>query len=218
MQKGIIFFTFLISVCLLSGCAALQYFDGSSDEQVKKFTMSKEELQKEVESLQSGNESLREALDRKQAQLNTYDAKEKANLKAISDGQARIESLEKEKNTLFEENKKLKSAAVVKEEALAEKQVREQAQAAAAKELRIKVLTGTGELSAARKLSKKLTDLGYKVERMDRAPTTNFSSDTVFFAKDKEKEAKELAGRLGKETVVKPMTWSSIFDIIVVAE
>ena len=218
MQKGVMFFIFLISVCLLSGCAVLRYFDGSPDEQIRIFTMSKGELQKEVESLQAGNESLLKVLDRRQAQLETYDAKDKANLKAISDGQARIENLEKETNTLFEENERLKSAALVKEEVVVEKQVREQPQAPAAKELRIKVLTGTGKLSAARKLSKKLADLGYKVERMDRAPKTGFNKDTVFFAKDKEKEAKELAGRLGKDTIVKPLTWSSIFDVIVVAK
>jgi hypothetical protein len=150
--------------------------------------------------------------------MDRLESKDKDNIKAISDGQARIGSLEKEKNALLEENKKLTAAAASKEAVLVEKQAREKAQASAAKELRIKVLTGTGELSAARALAKKLKGLGYNVERVDRAPTTHFKSDTVFFAKDLEREAKELAGRLGEGTAVKPMTWSSRFNIIVVAK
>jgi vacuolar-type H+-ATPase subunit I/STV1 len=218
MQKGVLFFIFLISVCLLSGCAALRYFDGSSDEQIRGFNMSKGELREEVESLQSDNKILLDVLDRKQARLDEYEEKDKANIQAISEGQALIESLEKEKNTLLEENERLKSAALVKEETPVEKQVDKPAPTAAVKKLRIKVLAGSGELSAARKLSKKLTQLGYKVERMDVAPKAKFKSDTVFFARDRQKEARELAGRLGGGTVIKPLTWSSIFDVIIVAK
>ena len=216
MKRGTILC--LISVCLLSGCGVFRYFDGSSDEEIKKFSMSKNELQREVENLQSGNEALRKVVGQQQSRIEKFEEKDKANLKAVSEGQIRTESLEKEKNDLLEENKTLKAAAAIKEVTLVEQQTREKAPAAAAKELRIKVLAGSGGLSAARKMSKTLKDLGYKVERLDRASTTHFRSDTVYYAKDSEKEAKELAGRLGKETVVKPLTWPSIFDIIVVTK
>jgi hypothetical protein len=213
MKRGAILC--LILVCLISGCGVFRYFDGSSDEEVKKFSISKKELQKEVEHLQSGNEALRTVVLQQQSRIEKFEEKDKTHLMAVSEGQTRIESLEKEKNDLLEENKELKAAAV-KEVPLVEEQTQEKAKAAAAKELRIKVLAGSGGLPAARTMSKKLQDLGYKVERLDRAATTHFKSDTVYHAKDSEKEAKELAGRLGKETVVKPLTWSSIFDIIVV--
>jgi hypothetical protein len=249
MKRGAILC--LISVFLLSGCGVFRYFDGSSDREVKKFSMSKEELQREVENLQTGNESLRKVVGQQQSRIEKFEEKDKANLKTVSERQIRIESLEKEKNDLLEENMQLKAAAAIKEVTLVEQPIREKATAAIkevtlvehptrekapaaikevtlvehptrgkapavpAKELRIKVLAGSGGLSAARKMSQTLKDLGYKVERLDRASTTHFRNDTVYHAKDSEKEAKELAGRLGKETVVKPLTWPSVFDIIV---
>ncbi|MCX5837419.1 MAG: LytR C-terminal domain-containing protein [Deltaproteobacteria bacterium] len=214
MKRGAILC--LILVCLLSGCGVFRYFDGSSDEEVKKFSISKKELQKEVEHLQSGNEALQKVVLQQQSRIEKFEEKDKTQLMAVSERQTRIESLEKEKNDLLEENKELKAAVAIKEVALVEERTQEKTQTAAAKELRIKVLAGSGGLPAARTMSKKLQDLGYKVERLDRASTTHIKSDTVYHAKDSEKEAKEMAGRLGKETVVKPMTWSSIFDIIVV--
>jgi len=208
----------LISVCLLSGCGALRYFDGSSDAEIKKFSMSKKELQKEVENLQSGHEALRKVVSQQQSRIETFEEKDRANLKAISEEQTRIESLEKEKNDILEENRQLKAAAAEKEVVRVEQLTQEKTQAAAVKELRIKVLAGNGGLPAARKMSKKLQDLGYKVERLDRASATHYKSDTVFYAKDSEKGARELADRLGSETVVKPLTWPSMFDIIAVTK
>ncbi|MBN2437966.1 MAG: LytR C-terminal domain-containing protein [Deltaproteobacteria bacterium] len=242
----------LISVFLLSGCGVFRYFDGSSDREVKKFSMSKEELQREVENLQTGNESLRKVVGQQQSRIETLTEKEKADLKTAGERQIRIESLEKEKKDLLEENRRLKADAIkavipveqpmrekapdaikevtlveqpmrekapaaIKEVTLVQQPAREKAPAADAKGLRIKVLAGSGGLSAARKMSETLKDLGYKVERLDRASTTHFRSDTVYYAKESEKEAKGLADRLGKETVVKPLTWPSVFDIIIVA-
>ena len=231
MKRGIILFIFLISIFLLSGCAVLRYLDGSSDEDIKTFNMSRKDLLREMANLQSVNETRKESLDRQQVAINKLDEQGKANLKAISERQAQIEKLEKEKVALLEENMKLKTAAAPKEDALVEMQAREKAQAsaavemqtrekaqaAAAKKLRIKVLTGTGKFSAARELSKKIKGLGYKVEWVGRAPKSDFKDDIVYFAEGAKKEAKELADRLGEKTVVKPLTWSSIFDIIVVA-
>ena len=216
MKRGAVLFICLILACLLSGCGVFRYFDGSSDEEFKKFSVSKKELQREVENLQSGNEALRKVVGQQQARIETFEEKDRANLKAVSEGQIRFEGLEKEKNDLLDENRLLKAAAAEKEVVRVEQLTQEKKHAAAPKELRIKVLAGNGGLSAARKMSKKLQDLGYKVERMDRASATHFKSVTVFYAKDSERAARELADRLGKETVVKPLTWPSMFDIIAV--
>ena len=217
MKRYFFLWIVMVPIFVISGCGVFRYLDGSSDEEMRKFSVSRKELQNEVTSLQSGHNALRETVEKQQAELDRFEEREKARLKAVSDRQARVEILEKEKKTLLEENEKLKTVAAPKEEALTEKQAREKAQVAAVKEPRIKVLTGTGKISVARVLSKKLRSMGYKVERMARAPTPYFSSNTVFFAKDSEKAARELAGRLGEKTVVKPLTWPSIFDIIVVA-
>lgn len=82
---------------------------------------------------------------------------------------------------------------------------------------RIKVLSGTKGLTAARTLVRKLMDAGYAVEKMDRAPRTNFKSNVVYFGQDFEGEAKSIVEALGGRTSIRPMTWPSIFDIIVVA-
>jgi len=221
MKRGAILC--LIFVFLLSGCGMFRNFNGSLDQEVKNSPSSKTELLKEVENLQAGNKALRETVELQQAQIKTCEDKDKAHQKAVSEGQARIESLEKERNDLLEENKTLKAEAAfkevaapaaIKEETLVEPQKPQKTSAAAVKELHIKVLAGNGGLAAARKMSQKLLDLGYRVEKLDWT-TTAYRSDTVYHAKDLDMEAKKLADRLGKDTVVKPLTWPSIFNLIV---
>ena len=222
MKRGAILC--LISVFLLSGCGIFRNIDGSPDQEVKNSRSSKTELLKEVENLQAGNKALRETVDLQQAQIKTFEEKDKAHQKAVSEGLARIESLEKEKNGLLEENKMLKAEAAfkevtapaaIKEVTLVEPKKPQKTPAAAVKELHIKVLAGNGGLAAARKTSKKLLDLGYRVEKLDWTTTSSYRSDTVYHTKDLEMEARELAERLGKDTVVKPLTWPSIFNVIV---
>jgi hypothetical protein len=83
--------------------------------------------------------------------------------------------------------------------------------------LRIKVLSGDGDISTAKQAAKRLQGMGYSIERTDLAPTTNFSADKVFYAADLSAEAQTLAMEIGAGTIVRPLTWPSVFDIIVVA-
>jgi len=83
--------------------------------------------------------------------------------------------------------------------------------------VRLKVLSGTGKLFSAQKMTKTLYDMGYRSERMDMAPRSNFTRNTVYYAKGYKDTAESIKKNLGGNSITKPLTWYSIFDIIVVA-
>jgi hypothetical protein len=83
--------------------------------------------------------------------------------------------------------------------------------------LKVKVLSGNGKLPTAKDMSKRLTAMGYRVEEIGMANRTNYTANTIYFASDYKAEAQSLASRLGGKTIAKPLTWSSVFHIIVVA-
>lgn len=84
------------------------------------------------------------------------------------------------------------------------------------KSIRLKVLSGEGKIDSARRMAKRLTAMGYRVENVGMAEGSDYPANTVYFAADYKREAKALASRLGKDTIVKPLTWKSVFGIIVV--
>ncbi|MGO9136336.1 MAG: LytR C-terminal domain-containing protein [Syntrophales bacterium] len=88
---------------------------------------------------------------------------------------------------------------------------------ASLKALRVKVLSGNGKLPTARQMSKKLITMGYKVEDIGIAARTDYTVNTIYFASNYKTEAQRLAAQLGGKTIAKPLTWSSVFHIIVVA-
>ena len=79
----------------------------------------------------------------------------------------------------------------------------------------IKVLSGTGNIGSARMLAQRLSNDGYEVKRVDMAPT-HFSRNTVFYSEGSHDVAMEIAGSIGPGTAVRPLTWSSTFNIIAV--
>ena len=85
------------------------------------------------------------------------------------------------------------------------------------KNLKVKVLSGNGKLPTARQMSKRLIAMGYKVEDIGTATRTDYEVNTIYFASDYKKEAQRLAARLGGKTIAKPLTWSSVYHIIIVA-
>jgi hypothetical protein len=84
------------------------------------------------------------------------------------------------------------------------------------KSIRMKVLSGEGKIDSAKRMAKRLTAMGYKVESVAMAENADYPANTVYFTEKYKKEAKTLASRLGKNTIVKPLTWKSVFSIIVV--
>lgn len=84
------------------------------------------------------------------------------------------------------------------------------------KSLRIKVLSGNGDRSSAKQMSQKLKQLGYPVELIDMAPRSNFSEVVIYYLSSNKKDAEKLAVELGKPAIVKPLSWSSSFNLIIV--
>lgn len=82
---------------------------------------------------------------------------------------------------------------------------------------RIKVLGGDGRTASAREAAGRLEGMGYRVERIDREDS-RYSVPVVYYAAGFEGTAKDIAGRLGGGARTKPLTWNSIFDIIVLTE
>ncbi len=83
-------------------------------------------------------------------------------------------------------------------------------------ELWIKVLTGDGDMNSAKKMAETLRKMAYRIRVIDSAPRSNFLQNTVYFAPRFKKEAERLVSRLGGDTILKPLSLYSIFDLIVV--
>ncbi len=84
------------------------------------------------------------------------------------------------------------------------------------RQLKLKVLSGNGNIDSAKRMAKKLRNMGYEIELIHYAPRSNFSRNVVYFAPKFQKEAERLAFSLGGNTVVRPLTWGSVFDLIAV--
>jgi hypothetical protein len=82
--------------------------------------------------------------------------------------------------------------------------------------LKIKVLSGDGNLASAQEMAKRLGRMGYKIKAIDLAPQSSFLRDTVYFTSRSHLQAKRLLSRLGSNAILKPLTWRSVFDLIIV--
>lgn len=127
-----------------------------------------------------------------------------------------IEELKDENQTAASENRLLKrklSQLQSRKEPIAHEQ---KASKADIRSLKIKVLSGDGDLRSAQVMAEKLKKMGYETKAIDLAPQSSFSRDTVYFTSKSQQEAKQLVSRLGGDAVLKPLSWPSVFDLIVV--
>jgi len=84
--------------------------------------------------------------------------------------------------------------------------------------VKIKVMASNGDLNTARATAQKLSACGYSGARMDLV-AKKYDGTRVYFADGFQDQAREIAAQLGGETViVGPLTWKSIFHIIVVTD
>lgn len=88
----------------------------------------------------------------------------------------------------------------------------------ASMQLKIKVLSGTGDLKPAKVLSTQLKNIGYTVDALDYAPRSDFKHNIVYYAAGYKTQAENLVHRLEMTgAVLKPLSWKSIFDLIIVS-
>jgi hypothetical protein len=84
------------------------------------------------------------------------------------------------------------------------------------KTLKVKVLCGNGDLGSAKQMADVLRGKGYTIEIIGFADRSNFTRNTVYYTPAFHEDAKRLSLVIGKDTELKPLTWSSVFDLIVV--
>jgi chromosome segregation ATPase len=205
-----------IMIFLFSGCASLKCLDGSCERQIKELTVTSDDLKKEMAKLDADNKDKDKIIKSNQDEIAALNKDRTALNARIKDLQDDVLKMRKQKD---------EGAAAIKSETLTEKQTAPKAEAAVgkgdkkteqAKSIKIKVLAGDGRLASARLMARKLEKTGLKVEIVDLAPRADFSADTVYYLRDCEKEAREIAGSVGEKTLLKRMTWPSAFNIIVV--
>ena len=212
---------------MFQGCSTLKYFGGSSEEKAKGLEVTQEEMSNEIERLKIENANLKDQINLLSEENNTIRLETASKLGKMSDEnkllQSQLKKLKEENQKISKENKTLyKNIADLRlnykifpsevsspQDTLGEpeKDIRR---------FKIKVLSGDGDYTSAKKMEKRLKDMGYEIQLIDKSPRSNFVRNTVYFAPKFQNEAKQLASRLGSNTVFKPLTWSSIFDLIVV--
>jgi septal ring factor EnvC (AmiA/AmiB activator) len=172
---------------LFHGCSAFEYVDGSSEKDLQKFKMSKDEMWDEMEKLKTENQRLR-------TQINIF-KKDNQRIKDENKGlAAKLATLQHESETVSSKAYELKKDIPT---------------------VRMKVLSGDGDLNSAKEMAKKLRTMGYEIELIHYAPRSNFLQNKVYSTPKFQDEAKRIVVELGGNTIYKPLSWPSIFDIIV---
>jgi len=205
---------------IFPSCAALEYLDGSSKEEVKKFKMTKGEIWNEMEKLKIESLVLQgQKITLREKSQRVRDEKENK-LTRMRD---KNEHLNKQISKLKEENQRIRDENQLFAEKATKLQPKHITLSSKSYELekdigklRIKVLSGDGDLSSSKEMTKKLKNMGYKIKLAGHAPRSNFLRNIVYFAPKFQNEAKHLVFNLGGNTVHKPLSWTSVFDIIVV--
>lgn len=205
---------------IFHGCAVLEKMDGSSKDEIEKFKMSKDEMWNELKKAKNDNNELQ----------NQISALEKVNQRTKDEHENSIKALRDQNELLNVQLIELKEENIMltnENRALLQKVSTRQAEYGAPvsesyelekclRGLRIKVLSGDGDLTSAREMSKRLREKGCTIESIHYASRSNFSRNTVYSKPESQDKAKRLVSCLGGNTIYKQLTWPSVFDIIVV--
>ena len=205
---------------IFQGCAALEYLDGSSKENIKKFRMSKDEMWNEMEKLKAENADLQGQIDTSKEENQRIRDENENKMARMRD---KNELLNEQIGKLKEENQRISNENQVLAKKVTKPQLKHVTLSSKSHELekdirqlKIKVLSGNGNIDSAKRMAKKLRNMGYEIELIHYAPRSNFSRNVVYFASKFQDDAKRLVPTLGSKARSKPLTWPSIFDLIVV--
>ena len=189
------------------GCGVFDFLKGGSDEQTKTATVKGDQIQGDADRLRVENIDLKKRID-----LLKNDSRS-----SMDETRREMAEMENEQKTLNQELAKLREENKrITTENASFKEKFQKLQEKAIRDLKIKVLSGNGDLRSAKSMTKKLMGMDYEISLIGYAPRSNFEKNTVYFKPDFEKEGKRLVSRLGANTLIKPLTWSSIFDLIIV--
>jgi len=193
---------------VFQGCGILGFFKGDSSAGGKEIEATQKQVPNEMMRLTTENTSLK-------IEIETL---EKDNQKVKNNTLRKISKIENKRKVLDEELRKLKSKnqKINRKNKLLEERLKKIQQKEDLGGLKIKVLSGDWNVTSVNRMAKRLMDMDYKIRRIGFAPRSGFKKNTVYFAPKFEKEGSNLVSSLGANTVLKPLTWSSIFDLIVV--
>ncbi len=225
-----------VLILFCPGCTVMKHFDGSSEEERRLFSSSRQELLQEVNTARSQYEKEKQVsaerentirrLNAEVSDLKTDLSQKKAQLQELQESVAKEDARARlQAETLRDTTKKQEEAATpVLPKSAAGGLRRENREGAglegkerSAPAIRLKVLSGNGKMAAAVRAAKRLSALGYRVGKIDLAPRANFRGLTLYYADGYEEEAQLLRKKFGTDMEVKPMTWASAFPLILVA-
>jgi predicted small secreted protein len=204
----------VVILCVtLSGCAAMRNWNGSLDRDIQKLKDDNEAYKLSVQEKDGQIDKLNKQLSGLSREIEVLKAESQqapiVMQKAIPKAESTDAALKEQVGALRDKT------ASVEEKAAARTAVVEKG--TGPKALRLKVLGGNGKISSAQAMAKKLKMLGYRVEDTGLASRTNYRVHTVYYAPGYKSQAQRIAVQLGRGAVSAPLTWPSVFNVIVVA-
>ena len=220
MSRSFLITLILCIIFILQGCGALEYIDGSSKDEIEKFKMSKDEMWNELKKARKENIQLQDQVRALEKENQRTKDEHENSIKALRDQNellnGQLIELKEEKQRLTDEKRAhLQKAATLQadyETPLSESYELEKC----LRGLKIKVLSGNGDLTSAREMSKRLREKGCKIESIHYASRSDFLHNVVYSKPKYQDKAKRLVSCLAGNTIYKPLTWPSAYDIIVV--
>ena len=188
------------------GCGAFDFLKGDSGES-KDAEKTEGKAEQEIARLKAENIDLKQQMAylRKVSKESLEDVRKEL-AKVTSERDALVEALTKQSG----------GAQRLSEGILGAKPDATESSKEGSKDLKVKVLSGDGDLGSARMMAKRLKEMNYKIRLIGHAPRSDFRANTVYYKPQFESQGRLLVSKLGDNTVMKPLTWSSIFDLIIV--
>lgn len=202
------------------GCATHQVIDSSSEREIQKQQMSKSEMSDALKKLEMENDRLQKQLVEAEKMTRQIQDENQKKLAHVSERNRllnqEVEKLKNENQRIIKENEAVErkdSSMPMKTEPDRPKNSKVDKNIS---KLKIKVLFGDGELDSARAMARRLRQMGYPVQLVDQAPRSDFDLTTIYYAPKLKYEAKRLEAHLNERLMLKPLSWPSSFDLIVV--
>ena len=207
-MRKYIFILGLSLIFIFQGCALFKHFEGSSKDEAGSAKMNKEEMKNEIERMEIENKNLHGQMEELSNENERIKAEKESEIDRIKNqNEFFIEELKK----LKEENQKISN----ENEELVKRLSTCRPEEDMVK-LKIKVLSGNGDLDSAGRMAVRLRHMGYDIKSIDRATKSDYTENIVYFAPNYSNEGKRLASSIGDNTIAKPLGWPSVFDLIVV--
>jgi len=220
MTRSFLITFILCAGFVLHGCGAFEYVDGSSKDEIKKFKISKDEMWEELKKARNDNSQRKNQISALQEKNQRIKAENRIKTRLMKD---QTGSLDEQIVTLKAENQWLNDENQVLLQKVASRQEEDGASASRPYDLekclqgvKIKVLSGDGDLGSANEMAKRLREKGCAIELIHHASRSNFLQNTVYSTPECREKAKRIVSFLGGSTIYKQLTWPSVFDIIVV--